>query len=167
MMTILVDTREQLPYTFAKIPRSIPFHVKRWTLDTGDYLVDPTAPTPEFIQPTTSAVAERKTLSDLYNTATSGRARFEKELDRMRVYGFRVLVIEAEWSAICNPNAHLARPTKMRPRAMLASLLAWTQRYGVHVVPCPGRAAAERITFRLLERWYRDSLASETRRLAP
>lgn len=153
VMTIDVDTREQSPYTFKDIRGTIPFEVRRVGLPTADYRVD------RFLGTSTKAncaIVERKTLTDLYGTATMGRERFEAELKRMTEYGFRALVIEAEWSQILNPNAFLVRPTKMLPKAMLASLLAWQQRFGLHVLPCPGRRAAEIITFRLLERWYRD-----------
>jgi len=162
MMTIWVDTSEQRPYRFTDLPAHGPYRVERHSLDTADYLVDPQAPQAEFIKPARSAIVERKSLADLYGTVGRGRRRFEAELARMGAYGFRAIVIEAEWSQILNPNAHLVKPTKMLPKSMLASLLAWQQRYNVHVIPCPGRAAAERITFRLLERWFRDQQKEES-----
>lgn len=36
--------------------------------------------------------------------------------------------------------------------------LAWHMRYGVHIWPCPGRAFAEKITYLLLDRFYRDQI---------
>lgn len=153
-MAILIDTREQQPYEFRQMPSDLPYAVFRTTLDAGDYLCDRRGAGGRT--PATCAAVERKSLTDLYGTASRGRQRFEAELARMQPYGFKCIVIEAEWSAILQPNRYLVHPTNMRPKSMLASLLAWGQRYGVHIYTCPGRAVAERIVFRLLERWYKD-----------
>lgn len=143
-MTIAIDTREQRPYTFEIVRNPVvEFDTERKTLSTGDYA-------------TGRAVIERKSLADLYGTVTHGRERFIRELQRMSEFEFAAIVIEAEWSAILKPNDHLQKPTQATPKSVMASLLAWTQRFGVHVFTCPGRDVAEIFTFRLLERWHRD-----------
>lgn len=161
-LVIHVASNEQLPYTFENVRGTLPHTIVTSTLKTGDYVARryfPDTPPVEHMPATTEACAtvERKTLADLYGTASWDRERFKRELERMTHYGWRAIVIEAEWHQVFAPNHYLTHATKMLPKAMLASLLAWSQRYGVHIIPCPGRAAAELMTFRLLERWIRDT----------
>lgn len=153
-MLIQVAQNEQLPYGFPLVPTKIKYAIETKHLPTGDYVVDRSDK--GLSQGRSCAVLERKTLSDLYGTLTHGRQRFERELERMRSFGFSAIIIEAELSQIVNPNAHLKHPTKANPKSILGSLLAFQQRFNVHIMPCPGREAAERIAFRILERWYKE-----------
>jgi ERCC4-type nuclease len=95
---------------------------------------------------------ERKTPEDFFGSITSGRERFEREFARMSEFAYRALVIEADWSEIVNPS------TRVNPASVVATLIAWSQRYGVHLFLCPGRRFAEQLTYRLLERFRRDQL---------
>jgi len=156
-MLITVDTREQRPYCFKGIPSSITYECRREALPTGDYMSSRAAPG-ESDSFASQAIVERKTLADLYSTASQGRRRFEAELLRMQKYGYAALIIEAQWTEIFAPNDTLRHATGMKPKAMLASLLAWSTRHRLHVHALPGRRAAELVTFRILERWFRDGL---------
>ena len=150
-MTIIRDHREKLPYDFASVVKPVlPFIVQAGHLDTGDYSLKG----PEL--PQDRIVIERKTLSDLYSTLGSHRERFEAEFQRLSLYGYAALVIEATFEQIARPNEYLLHPTDLNPKSDLMTLAAWSQRYGVHVWPLPGRRVAEQWTFRLLERWARD-----------
>lgn len=152
-MTIKVDTREQLAYDFASVKSpQIPFEVVRDTLETGDY----SAAVPLTATKADMIVIERKSLADLYSTLGHGRERFEREFQRMSEYGYAAVVVEATWEQIADPNKHLKHPTLLVPKTVVATLIAWSQRYGVHVFTCPGRVFAEKLTYRLLERWARD-----------
>ena len=143
-------------YKFDSIASAnVPYQVVVKSLNTGDYVVDRTGGLAS--EGPDCATIERKTLADLYKTASHDRQRFEKELERMRVFGFRAIMIEAEWFQILQPNDHLEHETRMNPKSMFASLIAWQQRFGVHIITAPGRELAERFTFRILERWFRDS----------
>lgn len=154
-MIIRVDTREQDPYAFHRMrDPSVRYSVTRGTLGTGDYDLDAFTALPSL-----QAIVERKSLADLYGTATRGRDRFERELGRMREYGYAAMVVEADMQTILNPNKSLRHPTLANPRSVLLSLLAWSQRFGVHIFCCPGRRAAEETTFRILERWWLDRMA--------
>lgn len=152
-MTILCDTREQLPYDFASVRSPVAvFSLTRSTLETGDYSIE----APLCATKADQIVVERKSLQDLYTTLGQDRARFEREFKRMAEYGYAALVVEATWEQIAEPNKYLKHQTLLHPKAVVATLLAWSQRYRVHVVTCPGRVFAEKITYRLLERWARD-----------
>lgn len=152
--TICVDTREQLPYTFSSIRRAaFPWFVRTIGLRTGDCQLacDEWASDDESCR----IVVERKTLSDLYSTMSSRRTQFKAEFTRMAQFGYAALVIESPWCAVARPDAHLRMPTRMNPRSVVQSLLAWSIRYHVHLFACPDRGFAEQLTFRLLEWWER------------
>jgi ERCC4-type nuclease len=159
-MIIAIDTREQKPFEFKTVrPRQtvIPVTAVVQTLTVGDYALMVDASSAPIASDRADAlidrriVGERKSLADLYSSATHNRDRFERELERMSDYAYRFIVIEADWLAIMDPNSVLAHPTKASPRSIASSLLAWSRRYGVHVFPCPNRDFAEQLTFRLLE----------------
>jgi DNA excision repair protein ERCC-4 len=141
-MVILRDTREQLGYLFDTI-KPLPI-IRDVGLKTGDYSI-------EGLE--TKIAVERKTLSDAYGTFGRGRTRFEKELRRMAQLSFAVVIIEADWLTILRQPPKRSR---MNPRAVYASIIAWSQRYNVHFLTCPDRAFAEKTTFRILERYWLD-----------
>jgi DNA excision repair protein ERCC-4 len=141
-VVIVVDTREQLPYSFACI--TPPPEVVRATLGTGDYSLKGYED---------KIVVERKSLGDAYNTFGQGRKRFQRELERMINYQFAAIVIEADWDTIVRrPPAR----SRLLPKSVVASIAAWSQRFGVHFWTCPNRDFAERWTYRLLERFWKD-----------
>lgn len=108
--------------------------------------------------PARKIIVERKRLADLFSSLGVGRARFQREFERMAAYKFAAIVIAAPFSAVRDPNKHLQNFTAMNPGAVMASLIAWSQRYHVHVLPCSNRNFAELLTFRILERHLRDRL---------
>ena len=69
-LAIVVDTREQAPYGFARFPA---VEIVRAGLPTGDYSL-----TGHEVR----AAIERKSLDDLLGCLTGGRDRFERELAR-------------------------------------------------------------------------------------
>ena len=141
-MIIIRDTREQAGYDFACI--TPPPVVNVATLTTGDYSLKGLE---------NQITIERKNLSDAFGTFGRGRARWERELERMAGYQFAAVVIEGDWNAIVRrPPAR----SRLNPKTVVASIAAWSQRYRVHFWTCPNREFAERYTFRLLERFWKD-----------
>lgn len=140
-MTVVIDTREQCPYNFEDIqPRPL---VELGTLRTGDYSI---------LGCEHEICIERKTCADAFGTFGRGRDRFERELDRMSKYKHAAVVIEADWYTILR-----VYPTiKFTPKAFLYSVIAWQQRYGVHFWTVPSRVFAERTTYRILQRFWKD-----------
>jgi hypothetical protein len=96
--TMVVDSREQHPYTFAAIRadadagrRPVVVPIVSAGLPAGDY----------SIEGLENVVAvERKSLQDCFSTLGQGRARFVRELERLAQYEFAAVVVEAEWSEI-------------------------------------------------------------------
>ena len=122
--TIHVDTREQPghAYDFSAIARSaFPFSVASATLRTGDYQL--ACHGWDSDDESQRIAIERKTLSDLYGSLSSGRMRFEKEFVRLAEFGYAALVIESPWDHIAKPNDWLRHPTQMLPRSAIATLL--------------------------------------------
>ncbi len=145
---IISDTREQKPFHFRKNTLKIaetPI-VERTALKTGDYSLK------NFED---QICVERKSVTDLFGSCGKGRARFEREFQRMSEFEYAALVIEVDWLSIYK------RPpsrSKMKPKQILRTLMAWHMRYQVHIWPCPNRRFAEKITYLLLDRFYRDKL---------
>lgn len=145
---IEVDQRDKLPYDFEVMRASsrIPFEVRTVFLKTGDYQTGNGESHGRI-------VVERKSLPDLFGTLGQHRDRFEREMERMRPFGHRAIVIEAD----CLQIATWANPYgQLCPRSVTGTLIAWAQRYDVHVHMLPGREIAEQFTFRMLERWVLD-----------
>lgn len=150
--TVAVDTREQHPWSFLGFKCDSP-HAGRdliiptcqKALKTGDYSI---------IGMEDEIAIERKSLQDLYSTLGQSRDRFIRELERMKEMEFAALVIEADWTVVCNcPPEH----SKLHPKTVFRSLIAFAQRYKVHVYPCKTRHLAERVAFRILQRYWIDS----------
>ena len=123
---IVIDTREQTPLAF---PSAIP--TVRGTLRTGDYSV--TGYEDAF-------AVERKSLSDLVHTVIHDRARFERELERMRPFSFRRVLVTSPYEAVARGEYEHSRAN---PRSVVASIAAFEARYNVPFVFAanPGEAA--------------------------
>ena len=128
---LVIDTREQDPLPIARFP------VVRAALQTGDY---------SFAGGEDRFAVERKTVEDLVGCcAGDNRARFKRELHRLRGFEFARLLVIGSREAV---QAGRYR-SRIRPDAVLGSLAAWEVRYRVPVVFAPDAHAAAR----LVEAW--------------
>ena len=149
--SIVIDSREQLPYTFNGLRSNadkgnLPLRVltQRLALPTGDYAI--------FGHPG-GAVVERKSKADLYSSISQHRENFEDRLERMCVRHFAAaIVVEAELGdVIANPPPH----TQFNPKALFRTILAWMIRWPkVNWLFLPSRELAEAATFRFLEKYW-------------
>ena len=149
-LTLVVDTREQRPFQFPSksiirkkeiIIKTVPLGLK-----AGDYSV-------LGLQDQISI--ERKSMIDLFGTAGGGRDRFERELERLAELEYAAIVIEGTWEDIARrPPAR----SDMTSKSVIRSLLAWSQRYGIHVFAVGPRPLAARLTYIMLERFWRDKV---------
>ena len=123
---VVVDTREQTPLPFRRLDSVTA------TLMTGDY---------SFRGGEELFAVERKSIPDLVACCTgSNRARFVRELHRLRGFRFRRLLIVGTRAEI---EAGQYR-SKVTPRAVLGTLGAFEARYEVPVVFCPSPDEAGR-----------------------
>jgi DNA excision repair protein ERCC-4 len=133
-MNLIVDSREQRPYDFQG------HDVQVEGLPVGDYSVSGG----EGL-----VAVERKSLDDLIGSLTSGRARFERELYKMRALDYRALVIEATLSDIVNGRYR----SQMNSKAVVQTLVAFSIRYDLPVWFCGDRVAGRMITESLLAKY--------------
>lgn len=119
--TVLVDTREQTPWTFD----GCGMPTRRATLNAGDYGAE------LHDGRRLPVLVERKSLPDLYGSIGGGRERLAAEFERAKAEGFSylALIVEAHFSEL----AERPRFTRMNPAAILGTLESWSLRYGLHV----------------------------------
>lgn len=156
---VLVDSREQLPYSFAGLKADakqgggpLLIELKGATLQAGDY---------SLWQHADQVAVERKSKADLFGTIGQGRGRFERELQRLAGYAAAAIVVEAEWSEIlADPPRH----SDLSPKVVFRSVVAWQQRFpAIHWWFVPGRRMGEVTTFRVLERYWKDHASRDSR----
>lgn len=148
--TLVIDNREKKPYRFADIPADkaeggefVGINSRRGTLVSGDYSID---------HMTHLVAVERKSKVDFYGTLGKGRARFERELDRLNQMDVALVIVEAEWSEVLTKPPKFSR---VLPKSIHRSVLAFRVRYPrVQWDFVPGREFAERTTFRFLQRFW-------------
>jgi ERCC4-type nuclease len=114
--TILIDSREQLPLVFQRLPSRVA------ALGSGDYSIAGLE---------TAFAIERKTVSDLVSCCCgSNRQRFEKELFRLKSYHFKRLLVIGSRGEIEVQRYH----SKISAKSVLGSLAAWECRYNIPIV---------------------------------
>ena len=134
---IIQDTREQLGYEFAGYPD---VELLKGTLPTGDYSL------PGFED---RIAIERKPIDDLVSCFAQGRERFEKEMARARHYEHFYVVIEASLPPIMAGRYR----SKISVNAVLASITAFSIRYGIPFLFCGDRPGGELMTYSLLSKF--------------
>jgi ERCC4-type nuclease len=118
----VIDTREQLPL-------ALPLRTITDTLPTGDYSVRGFE---DLI------CVERKSLPDLIGCMTSGRSRFERELQRMKAYDARCVVVEASWQQLRNGEYR----SRITPEAATHSVVSWIARFAIPFLFVDNRESA-------------------------
>ncbi len=103
----IVDTREQRPFNLA------PMRVHRTALIEGDYSLCGLS---DVVR------VERKSLEDLVQCVGRERARFEKELVRLRGYRHAAVVVEASIAEILCGRW----PGQVSSKAVLGSVVSWS-----------------------------------------
>ena len=141
--TIIIDTREQRPYTFQNIKPKPPETIIQG-LTTGDYSV---AGFEDQI------CCERKSIDDFLSSVGCHRKRFEKEFQRMGNMQYAALVLEFDFRTLfLNPPAR----SKMNIKAAFRTAISWSVKYNVCIFPMWDRPSAEKVTYLILRRYYDD-----------
>ena len=129
--TIIIDSREQRAWQFENLPS------EPGTLAVGDYSV----------RGLTHLISiERKSLPDLLACVGRERDRFRRELQRLRAYRFRALVIEASYADL---EAGGWR-SQVKPAAVLGSLAGWQCQYELPIWLAGDHQAAGRFAEKYL-----------------
>lgn len=169
--TIIVDTAEQLDYSFGNlhadaaqlhrplVVRTIHRHLR----------LAPTRLSIDYSLEGYERVVgiERKSHEDFCNTlAGRHRRRFEQKLALINAtFTDFAVIVEAEWSTILDFPPDFSAAV---PRTLFRTYIAWRARYPkIHWLFIPGRVRAEQATFRVLERWWKELTAAKNSTKSP
>jgi ERCC4-type nuclease len=123
--TVLVDTREQNPFSFRQHDNWIAGE-RVTTLETGDYSID-------GMQHLVSL--ERKSLNDLVGTLMHNRERFFRQMERMQAYPYRALLVEATYEDVKSPYSFpVEGGVAAHPNGVSGSLDALEIKFNVPVI---------------------------------
>ena len=128
---ILIDTREQLPYSFRSYESRIA------TLKTGDYSLA------GYEQ---RVAVERKSKEDAYGCVGANRKRFIECLERLAEIEHPAIVIESNLVDFSIPPSR----TRIDQRMAVGSYISWSCKYRIPVFWCDNRAYAEQVVVRYL-----------------
>jgi DNA excision repair protein ERCC-4 len=140
-VTLVIDTREQEPYSFDPSRAAAVRHA----LPAGDYSV----------QGYEQAVAvERKTMEDFVSTVIRSRRRFHRELRLLAGYEAACVVVEADLADVLRGRYR----SDAHPNALLGAVVSIVVDFGVPVYFCSSRQAACRFVLEYLLRFYRRAI---------
>lgn len=150
--TLIVDTREQTPWTFENLltgpvgdRKKIVINQERGTLKQGDYSISGMQD---------RVAIERKSKVDLFGTVGRGRERFVRELSRLNQLEFAAVIVDSDWG---DCMWHPPERSKVSPSAINGSIVAWQQRFpGIHWWFLPGPYIASKQAWKILERFWSD-----------
>jgi DNA excision repair protein ERCC-4 len=135
-LTVVVDSREQEPYSFEEGIRTI-----RRALPAGDYSI---AGYEDVM------AIERKSLADLVHSTIGDRERFSRELRLLSRYDFACVVVEATIEDILEHRYRSAA----HPHAVLGAVLEITVDHRVPVFFCGDRQIARQFVHGVLRRYH-------------
>lgn len=149
-ITILVDTREQPGKRFDRRMNDLGCPYLRKKLDFGDYSFLYINLDGEEVHMDSLIAVERKMdLNELALCFGKERQRFKREFQRAKDSGASIyLIVEEEnWEKAYSGNYGQSQRyrSKYNPRAMVASLNAWEQRYDLHVRFCKAETTGKMI----------------------
>lgn len=141
--TLIVDTREQRPFNFNKYP----VEVRRSKLDAGDYSVEGH----EHL-----IAIERKSMSDLVSTLTTGHKRFKKEIERSLNYTYFGIIVEESFTMLLHDAYEGAKHNKASGEVVAKIVNAIRVKYNVDVMFCTDEAEAAALTYHVLASYHRN-----------
>lgn len=153
---IVCDTREQCPLSFSE---SVEVVVD--TLHTGDY---------SLAGATDRVALERKSLDDLVGTLVTAYwrkddeppKRFERELERMRSFDLRAVIVEASLTDLAKHRY----VSMTHPSSVFGAICSIHANYGVPFIFAETRAVAGRLVERLItayaHKMQRDAAKAES-----
>ncbi len=145
---IVVDTREQQPWTFTGVSKSIKVNTHRTALKTGDYTVSGLE--------NVLALERKKSLSEFAGNISE--PRFKRELERLEAFKYRFLILEFgfwhinHWEDYCKTLPFMQ--TKLSSQFIIRYLSDIEVNYNLHVALCNDRASAEHYALNIMRRVY-------------
>jgi DNA excision repair protein ERCC-4 len=134
LLTVVVDSREQTPWSFGDVPCVVA------GLPVGDYSI---------VGFESRIAIERKSLPDFVACCTRERPRFWRELEKLAGYSHAAVIIESDVSAI-EAGCFVSRT---KPWAVITSALAITADFRIPVIFGGDAHSSARCAFWLLRRY--------------
>lgn len=134
-ISIVIDTREQQPYTFD--PER--FETVRRALPAGDY---------SLVGSETRVAVERKSMPDYVSTVIRARKRFHAELRKLAEYEHACIVVEGSLRDLLEGRYHGGA----HPNALLGTAVSICVSWGIPVFFCSDRQSAKLFVEVYLER---------------
>jgi ERCC4-type nuclease len=152
MISVIIDSREQKPYSFASCEYIDDIIVRK--LDTGDYSIDG--------MEDLLCIERKMTVSELAMCLT--KSRFTRELERMTNYKYRYLLCEFDYYHIDVYPENSDIPPQQRKKVKIkgpfirSKLIEITMQYGVNIILCGNHSYAEDITATIMKKtWEREN----------
>lgn len=136
-MTVIVDSREQTPYTFegySSITR---------VLDVGDYSI--------VGFESNGCIVERKSLSDFVSSITTLREVFMERLKKMSCFERAWVIIESSLARIERGNYLFS---KTHPQSVIGSIAKIESKYKVSVILSDTHRLGNLMCKKILEQYY-------------
>lgn len=150
-LTVVTDTRERkCDHVLSFLDRHQIPHVSR-KLDCGDY----SAMLGQYTLEYHVAVERKASLDELCGNFTAERERFEREFLRAKAAGVKMflLIENASWTDVFSHNY----ASRLEPKALAASLLAWQAKYNVTLLFAQPQESG-RLIYGILYYWLRETL---------
>jgi ERCC4-type nuclease len=129
-LVCIVDSREQMPYDLS------PFIMVTKGLPTGDYSI---------LGMEQQVVIERKSMDDFIGSISQGRERFEREIERLKPFESKMILVEASAADIVN---HRYR-SRMHPNSVMGTMAKFFS-LGIGVMLAGNRETAQDFAKRFL-----------------
>lgn len=139
-LEIIVDTREQRPWTWRPEIAAGEVSLHHEALETGDY---------SLVGMKELVTIERKSLADLWGCVGGHRERFKKQFERLQHIRWPALVVEGSLYQIGGhrSRAHSCDNRKVLSSHVIGTLTSWGLRYNVQIWLAGSPRESERLAF--------------------
>lgn len=143
--TIIVDTREQKPWTFEN------HSIANTKLDTGDYSIQGL----EHIL----CIERKRNVAEIANNITENR--FKDVIDRIKTYKFPFILLEFNINDVLRYPIGSTIPKKLwskiriSPQYIMKHLIDMQVENNIHVIFCGDSSNAEKIALSIMRRVYK------------
>ena len=168
--TVLYSQNDHMPYRFRGLTADVRAYGHSWVKGGEDLVVMSRAMSRQdellvlgrqtelatyiyAVEGHPNAAVMRIMLDGWYLSCGTGRPDFEKALEGFAEREYPAVVIEATLEDVASKPPPLS---KLNPKTAYRSLITWSLRYRLPIIPAGPRELAEVTTFRLLERGWKE-----------